>query len=274
MKTVGCIIARTNSTRLPQKVLKEIKDKKLIEHIIQKMKKAQNLDELYLCTSIDKKDRILLEIAKKNGIKSFAGSRESVIDRMLKVADMENADNMVRITGDNIFTDEIFLDKMIKEHIRNESDYTRTEYLPLGVTSEVINVDSLKKCYNEIDPNKSEYLTVYMFDPKKYNCLILIPPEKFKHPFLTLTVDTLEDYERTLFLMNELSGEKDIYLDDILDINNKKNVPNININKSNKIKLPDGRKITFNDYRKILDKKINNSNIIKLEENFYEKNKR
>ena len=107
--TIACIIARTNSTRLPKKVLKKINDEMLIEFLIKKIKRAKNIDSIYLCTSIDKTDKILLEIAESHGIKSYAGSRDKVIERMLKVGEKENANNLIRITGDNVFCDEIFI---------------------------------------------------------------------------------------------------------------------------------------------------------------------
>ena len=54
MKNIICIVARTNSTRLPQKVLKKIGDRMLIEHLIDRMKLSVEFDEIYICTSSHK----------------------------------------------------------------------------------------------------------------------------------------------------------------------------------------------------------------------------
>ncbi|KKN50701.1 hypothetical protein LCGC14_0630100 [marine sediment metagenome] len=197
MKTIACIIARTNSRRLPKKVLKKIRNQQMIELLIERIKKTKNLDEIYLCTSVDSEDKILVDIANKNKIKSYQGSRESVIDRMLDVANIEKADNVVRITGDNLFTDFFYLDEMINEHNKNEFDYTRTEFLSIGVTAEVMRVTALKDCYNNIDPYKSEYLFLYMFNPEKYKCGVLIPPKNQQNEFSSLTIDTPEDWGKT-----------------------------------------------------------------------------
>lgn len=268
MKTVACIIARTNSKRLPRKVLKKINNKCMIELLIERIKKAKNIDDIYLCTSVDIEDKLLVDIANKNNIKAYQGSRESVIDRMLDVAKIEKANNVIRITGDNLFTDFIYLDEMINEHNKNQFDYTRTEFLSIGVTAEVINVIALKDCYNIIDPHKSEYLFLYMFNPEKYKCGVLIPPKNQRNEFSSLTIDTPEDWERTLYIYNNISKSIINYLD-ILNLNEKNDIPFFSINKEMLIKLPDNEKITYRDFREKIKKKIDKANKIYLEEDFY-----
>ena len=63
MKYPGLITVRTSSTRLPNKCLLPFGDGNVIEHII-KRAKYSGLDPI-LCTSIDKSDNILQEIAEK-----------------------------------------------------------------------------------------------------------------------------------------------------------------------------------------------------------------
>lgn len=270
MKTVACIIARTNSTRLPKKVLRDINGIKLIEYIIQKIKKCQNLDEIYLCTSVDEDDKILLEIAKKNGIKGYAGSRDSVIDRMLDVLDIEKSDNVVRITGDNVFTDEIYLDLMIKYHLQNNADYTRTEYLPIGITSEIINGEALKKCKMQINPNESQYLLLYMFQPENFKCQVIVPEKKHYKPTMTFTVDTPADFERTQLLAKQkLNGS--LNLDEILEICNSQSIPNTEYKEGGAVRFPANLIFSFKAFRTEMDMRIKNSRKIYLEKGEYEK---
>ena len=63
-KVVACIIARTNSTRLPKKVLRSVGSYVLIEYLAEKIKKSKLVDEIYLCTSTEENDKVLLDIAK------------------------------------------------------------------------------------------------------------------------------------------------------------------------------------------------------------------
>jgi len=269
-KVVACIIARTNSTRLPQKVLRSVGKYILIEYLILKIKKSLLVDEIYICTSVNEDDKVLLDIAKKLNIKFYAGSYDSVIDRMLDVAALEQATEVVRITGDNLFTDEIYLDIMIEQHLNNEVDYTRTEYLPIGITAEVINVGALRKCYELMDPKESQYLLLYMFQPNIFNCLVILPEEKHMRPNYTLTVDTPDDYERTLKIIR---NDCLLDLDEILAICSSNDIPNLLYQEIGTVKLPSNLTIFFETYRREIDLRIQLSKIYKLSTGEYERRK-
>lgn len=254
MKTVACIIARTNSKRLPQKVLKIINGKAMIEHIIENVKAIKEIDEIYICSSKNEEDKILEKIAEKNEIKFYGGSEKAVIERMLDVAEKEKAINVIRITGDNIFTDKFFLEEMLKWHKIKNVDYTRTEYISIGATAEIMKVDALKDCYKSINPDKSEYLFLYMFNPKKYKCLTLIPEEKYQRVYSSLTVDTEVDWKRTKFIFEKLKDAINYF--NIIELNKKDKIPNFEIDKNIQIKLPDNEEISYYLFRKKLEEKI------------------
>lgn len=269
MKSIICIIARTNSKRLPHKTIREIGGKRLIEHIIDSMKEVSHADDIYLCTSIDEDDRILLDIAKCNGIKSYAGSRDAVIERILSVAEIENADNVLRVTGDNIFTDPILLNYALEKHMENNSDYTRVERLPLGVTGEIMKVSAVKDCYAKIDSRWSEYLAMFMFNPEEYNCLTILPPDRFNLPFNTLTVDTFDDWERTNFIFDNINKNK-IYFGDIQELSLQKKIPHFLLEKESLIKLPENKSITYEEFRNDYEMRIRKSFIEYISEEYYE----
>ncbi|MBY0206037.1 cytidylyltransferase domain-containing protein [Paenibacillus cucumis (ex Kampfer et al. 2016)] len=262
MKVVACIIARTNSTRLPQKVLKEIQGKALIEHIIDRVKLVQGIDEIYIATSNNAGDSVLGEIAKKNNIKIFYGSENSVIERMLGIAELEQATDLIRITGDNVFTDPYIMEKTLLYHKEYQSEYSRAEFLSLGATAEVINIEALKRCYEAIDPEKSEYLFYYIFDPEKYKTLVLIPEGDHRKEYTSLTVDTIEDFERSEFIFNHLTS-KVISYKEITALSEQEEIPSYYINGEYKIKLPDNVVIDYSEFRKIINARIAQSTQVK-----------
>lgn len=268
MKNVACIIARVNSKRFPQKVLHEINGIKLIENIIRKVKKSLYTDVIYLCTSVDESDRILLDIAEQHDIKSFAGSKNSVVDRMFNVANIENADNLIRVTADNIFTDEVYLDIMLKHHQANLMDYTRTEYLPIGITAEVISTSSLRQCFQTIDPNFSQYMLLYMFQPRNYQCQVLIPPQKHQHCDWRLTIDTVEDWERTCKIIGEQSNI--LSYSEIISICEKRQIPHLIYHPSGSVKFPAGVCVGYKTFRCEMDLRIQQSHLIEVSEKDYE----
>ncbi|MBF8983795.1 hypothetical protein IZY60_09620 [Lutibacter sp. B2] len=263
MKTVACIIARTNSTRLPKKVLLEINGKKVIEHIIERIKSVKGIDDIYIATSTHPDDRILGDIAIKNGVKIHYGSETSVIDRMLEIAEIEEASNVIRITGDNIFTDPEILEITLEHHKEHIAEYSRAEYLSIGTTAEVIGIEALKRCYNSIDPNKSEYLFYYIFEPDKYKTLVVIPEEDcFQMEYSSLTVDTPADFERTEFIFDNIDADL-IKYKDIMKLNDRLIIPNFQIDGSLNVKLPDRESMSYGNFREIINKRIDKSKVIK-----------
>ncbi|MCD4658154.1 MAG: hypothetical protein K8S87_11505 [Planctomycetes bacterium] len=262
MKNVACIIARTSSQRLKQKVLQDVNGHKLIEYIIQKMKLSMNIDSIYICTSTEPEDAVLCEITEKNGVKCFQGSLKSVISRMLSVAKLENADNLIRITGDNPFTDEVYIDIMLKYHIENNCEYTRTEYLPIGVTAEIMQTKALKRCYDSIDPNDSEYLMLYMFQPDIFQCQVLTPPEKHQHPQWSLTVDTQQDLNKVREIVR--NSNEILNYNEIVEICSIMPSEVMNIKPISNVKFPGGVLVTYSAFRHEMDLRIAKTKIVNI----------
>jgi len=244
MKNIACIIARTNSKRLPNKALIDVNGSALIEYIINKLKKSKLIDGIYVCTSTEKKDKVLIDIADRNGVKAYAGSLDAPIERMLSVAKSQRADNIIRVTGDNVFTDETYIDLMLKHHMANKVDYTRTEYLPVGVSAEIISHAALLQCNKLIDPKFTEYLFLYMFQPEMFHCQVLIPPLQYRRPNWTLTVDTQEDYKRTLSIIKHSRKQTLNYID-ILKICRTAAIPHLQLGSEKSVSFPAGVKLSY-----------------------------
>lgn len=264
---IACIIARTNSRRLKQKVLQQVNEKSLIEYIIGKFKRSKNVSKVYICTSDDPSDSILVDIANTNNINIYQGSPLSVVERLHTVALKENADHVIRITGDNIFCDEVYTDIMIDYHLKNKTEYTRTEYLPLGITSEIISTDALNKAFKLVPENFSQYLMFYLFQPEDFDCQVLIPEKKHQHPFWNLTVDTPADLERSLQIIKY--GGTNLNYEDILTVCNNKKISDLEFINNSTIKFPASIKLTYSAFRKEIENRISQSKLIQLNENEY-----
>ena len=164
---VTCIIqARTRSERLPNKVLKEIENLPMICHIINRVKKAKNIDQIILATSNTDTDKILLDIAKKFKIIGFAGDEKDVLDRFYNAAIMYAANPIVRITGDCPLVDPILLDKMVEFYQANDYDYmsnTIERTFPDGLDIEIFSSEVLKISNKEAKwLSEREHVTPYI----------------------------------------------------------------------------------------------------------------
>ena len=95
MNKVAIIQARTASTRLPRKCLLRIFDKTILEHIVLRMKHAQNIDSICIATTENAEDDIIENIIRKMGVTVYRGSNTDVLDRFYQAAKQMKADIIV-----------------------------------------------------------------------------------------------------------------------------------------------------------------------------------
>ena len=268
-KTVACIIARTVSTRLPLKIFRDLQPGvSMLEYLIQRVKSVKEIDEIYLCTSGEPADDILEDVALRNDIKIYRGSADAVIERMLDVAEIENADVLLRITGDNPFASVEYLPQQIAFLKKEKLDYVRVIDVPIGATIEVIATYALKKCYAAMDPSVSEYLMLFIFEPEQYKCGILKAfAADYSH--YSVTVDTPDDLLRTRKVIGHLQKENGlILLKDIIALYNDAAVtlPAKSIQAAGTIKLPYDKTISFADFKADMDRRKAHSLSLEINE--------
>ena len=265
-RTIACIIARTVSTRLPLKVLRNVvSNYSMLDFMIQRLKLVDNVDEIYICTSHEPVDDILEDVAIRNDVKIYRGSPDAVIERLIAVGNIENADNVIRITGDNVFTSYEYLEDQIRIHNENNLDYTRIVGVPVGATAEVMKLTAVKECYDLIDPAISEYLLLYMFNPEHYKCGVVRIKSIKECSNYTVTVDTNNDLQRTKNIFKKFDKNPlKISLNDIVGILDKYKIVDSQIELSGSIKMPYGKEISFEDFQKDMNKRINDSSLFEL----------
>jgi len=169
MKIAAIIQARTFSTRLPGKVLKELPYASSItclEQVIRRLKKSKKLNDIIIATTKEKTDNEIVDIAKKEDVKYFRGSKENVLSRYYFAAKENNIDLIVRITSDCPCIDADITDLTIDKHINKMADYTSnslTRTCPHGLNVEVFKFNALEKAYkNAIKDYEKEHVTPYI----------------------------------------------------------------------------------------------------------------
>lgn len=255
-KVAACVIVRMKSTRLPRKALLDICGKPVTLHLIDRLRQAEMIDEIVLCTSTHPDDRVLLERAEDWGVESIAGAEDDVLARIEQVAAQYGADLLLRVTGDNPLIDPATIDRMVRKHIEADAEYTRTSGLPLGATVEVLSASMLPRLREAIpDPTNSEYMLLYAFDPERFDCQILDAPPEIKRPYYNLAIDTPDDlvFLRTLYTALEPLGGDAAPMEDvirILDEMEYKGIP-----RSTPIKMPDGETISYVEFLGVLEER-------------------
>ena len=102
MKVVAIVQARMGPTRLPNKVLRPIGGKPMIELLLARLARATEIDEIVVATSEDSRNLPLIDAVSGLGYRCYAGSESDVLDRYIHAARMADAEIVVRITGDSV----------------------------------------------------------------------------------------------------------------------------------------------------------------------------
>lgn len=201
---IGAIIqARTSSTRLPGKVLLELpygSGITVLQQVIRRLKQSKKIETIVVATTEDKTDDALVDIASREGVSSFRGSKENVLERYYLAARTFGLDTVVRITSDCPCVDASIVDSLIARHIDAGADYTSNALArtyPHGLDAEVISFTALTEAYKQATQDfEKEHVTpfIYKTHPGKFKILSATAPEVLKHPDIRITLDTKEDY--------------------------------------------------------------------------------
>ena len=212
MKVGYLVTARLKSTRLPRKLLLEIKGKSVISHMLDRLKLAKNVDEIIICTSTEDQDRPLGELAKENNVKCFFGNPDDVLTRLLGAADEFDLDYILNITADCPFVDPIYADKVVEKYLENDADLIRQFDLPHGVFSYGIKVEALRKVVELKDSSDTEVWGRYFTDTGLFNVVDLDVNDKHHNrPGLRMTLDYPEDLEFFKAVFDVLYVENEVF---------------------------------------------------------------
>lgn len=204
MKRIGVIIqARTSSSRLPDKILKQLPfsaEVTVLEQVINRVSVSKKIDDVIVATTKEKQDDKIADLLKQKDVKVFRGEKDDVLSRYYFAAYENCLDVIVRITSDCPCVDPDIIDLVIDTHIGKNADYTSNRIkhtYPIGLDVEIFNFDSLKYCQeNAILAYEREHVTPFFYYKKNTNFKIVgvEAPEEFSVPGIRITLDAEEDY--------------------------------------------------------------------------------
>ena len=128
MNICAIVQARTNSTRLYNKIFLDLAGKPLIWHVINRLSFSKKINKIILATTTNISDDKLEVWANLNCISIFRGEEDNVLARFYKCAKEFNADIIVRVTADDPFKDPYLIDKLIDELEADNLDFIFNNY--------------------------------------------------------------------------------------------------------------------------------------------------
>lgn len=212
------IQARIESTRLPGKALLDLGGRPLLAHVIERAGAIRGVKRVVLATGDTPENRVLLDLARSAGADGFAGSPDDVLDRYFRAAEIFPGDPVIRITGDNPFTDPDEASMTLDYYREHKADYAFAEGLPLGTGVEIISREALGRAHRAgSEPYHREHVTPYIrehseiFKSVRRPASVLEPGENYR-----LTIDTPEDLEVARRIVDGIGGKGIIPLERII----------------------------------------------------------
>ena len=222
MKYLAMIQARCGSTRLPNKVLKDLCGKPALQRMIERVQRSKIVDEVMVVTSIEKNNLPILKLCSEMGVRVGIGSEDDVLDRFYQTAKLLKPEYVIRLTADCPCFDADLLDMAISE-MKPESDYMAmtSESFADGLDLEIMKSSALEKAWKEaIHSFEREHVTQFIVRrPEFFNLQDFESPIGYfgNHRW---TVDEPEDFEVVEHIyrhfMSTDKGDKFTYTD-ILD---------------------------------------------------------
>ena len=198
IKILALLQARTSSSRLPGKVLRDILGVPMLLRQIERENLVRSIDHLVVVTSNDKSDDLLSKVLRESGVDCYRGSLNDVLDRFYQAAKLHNPEHVVRLTGDCPLVDPEVVDNVISMHLATNADYTSNIFpatYPDGLDVEVMKFSALEIAWKESElPSEREHVTPLIRNDK----------ERFLHSNLEhssdlsnyrWTVDEFQDFE-------------------------------------------------------------------------------
>jgi len=203
---------RMTSTRLPGKVLKEIKGIPLLKYHTDRV--LESGYPLYVATTTNKTDDSIVDFCKKENIPFFRGDEHHVLSRYYFCAKEYNLDIIVRVTSDCPLVSGMLIKSTLDKYKDSfkSSDYVSNvieRTFPRGIDFEVFSFQSLEEAYNKATlPSDIEHVTQYIVQNRNQKITYHHILHKEDKSSYRITVDTPEDFELIRRLITEHQAHK------------------------------------------------------------------
>lgn len=219
IKTIAIIQARIKSERLYEKSILPLCGIPMLVHIIQRAKTITGVSKVIVATGNEIDNKRIRDIANKHA-DVFFGDDYNVLSRYYLAAQKESPDFVIRITGDNPFTDTDLASKALSLCLQDDADLASISDIPTGCAVEIISFSALSSAYNNSKTDyQQEHVTPYIKEhPELFRIRRYSPPPDLYSPGIRLTVDTQQDYDLARIIYEKLYKDGHFSLSEVLKV--------------------------------------------------------
>ena len=236
------------STRFPKKVMQPIAGVPMIGLLLERLARAQLVDQIVLATPRDDRDEPLVSYVRGLGYDVYQGSEQDVLDRYYHAASEAHADAVVRVTGDCPLIDPDVVDSVCREFIDSGVDYVSNTLLPTfpdGLDTEVFSFRALETAWKDATrPDEREHVTPFIRESANFRSLNVANPED--HSPERWTVDDPEDLEVVRKVFDHFEPRRDFGWLEVLALRNSQPelfMSNRHLNRNEGAHLGSGQKL-------------------------------
>ena len=223
IKNLVIVQARINSSRFPNKVLKEVEGIPLILFLLKRLSYSKKINKVVLATSYEKTDNQLFNIVKQSGYDVFRGSLNDVLGRFYQCSNEYKSKNVIRITGDCPLIDPLLVDELICEFEKGKWDYIsncsdeNNLSVPDGFDTEIFKSRLLKIANEKASlSSEREHVTPW-FRSKESGIKWTHFVHSVKRDFYRVTLDYPEDFKVISAIIKNLGGGNKFFtVDDVV----------------------------------------------------------
>lgn len=206
-RVIAIVQARMTSSRLPGKVLLPLAGEPMLQQQLNRVLRAQTLDQVVVATSSDPTDDPIAELCADMRIDIYRGDLNDVLARFTGAIAQFSPDVVVRITADCPLMSPAVIDSLVTEFLNSDCDYlsnTLQPTFPDGVDVEVVRASVLQDlAESSTDGPEREHVTLGVYrQPDKYRVRNFAGNHNLSD--LRWTVDTPEDLEFVSWVFDQL----------------------------------------------------------------------
>jgi spore coat polysaccharide biosynthesis protein SpsF len=170
-RTLVVVQARTGSSRLPGKVLKQAAGRTLLAHMLDRVSAARTSFQLVVATTVLADDDAIVAECRTAGVCFFRGHPTDLLDRHFHAALGAKADVVVKIPSDCPLIDPHAIDAVLSAFDPSDHDFVSNLHPPSwpdGNDVEVMSIAALERAFVEARaPHEREHTTPYFWEGKR-----------------------------------------------------------------------------------------------------------
>lgn len=216
------ILARTDSSRFPNKILKEIRGYTILEWCVKSLVEQKDF-EVFIATTDRRIDDPIIDIATKLQIRYYRGETNNVAKRILSCAEAFNLKQFARVNGDSPFIrKEMLIEGFEKLHNSKFDFYTNLvpRRFPYGISVEIFKTSFYSQVYNYIkEINHQEHVTTYIYENiDRFNPILKSYQYGNDHD-LRFVIDYPEDIKTFEFLIDKIGNRiSDVSINELITL--------------------------------------------------------